>query len=88
MFGLSSSACCPAIDLMERMLDLDPDTRITAEQALSHEYLRQYADPSDEPTAEPLDQSYEEKEYDVPHWKSTATFIVDSNNNDKICLLI
>lgn len=73
---------------MERMLDLDPDTRITAEQALSHEYLRQYADPSDEPTAEPLDQSYEEKEHDVPHWKRMTTFIIYDDNNKEICLLI
>ena len=59
-----------AIDLLERMLDLDPDTRITAEQALAHPYLRQYADPSDEPVSEPYDQSFEEKELEIPHWRS------------------
>ena len=65
---------CTAIDLLERMLDLDPDTRITAEQALSHEYLRQYSDPSDEPTSKPYDQSFEEKELEVPQWKR-MTFV-------------
>ena len=60
------------------MLDLDPDTRITAEEALSHEYLRQYSDPSDEPVSQPYDQSYEEKDFDVPHWKSRISVICTS----------
>lgn len=59
-----------AIDLMERMLDLDSETRITAEQALAHPYLAQYADPSDEPTAEPFDQSFENMELSIPEWRS------------------
>lgn len=32
----------PAIDLLEKMLDLDPDTRITAEASLQHPYFAQY----------------------------------------------
>jgi len=74
--NLSMSLCSAAIDLLERMLDLDPDTRITAEEALSHEYLRQYSDPSDEPTSQPYDQSFEEQDFDVPHWKSMITLNV------------
>jgi len=58
-----------AIDLLERMLDLDPDTRITAEEALAHEYLRQYSDPSDEPVSHPYDQSFEEKDFALADWK-------------------
>jgi len=51
------------------MLDLDPDTRISAEEALAHPYLKAYADPSDEPISEPYDQSFEDKELDIPTWK-------------------
>lgn len=58
-----------AIDLMEKMLDLDSETRITAEQALAHPYLAQYADPSDEPTAPPFDQSFENMELSIPEWR-------------------
>jgi len=58
-----------AIDLLERTLDLDPDTRITSVEALAHPYLCQYADPSDEPSSEPYDQSFEGKEHDVPVWQ-------------------
>lgn len=51
------------------MLDLDADTRITATEALAHPYLSQYADPTDEPTAEPYDQSFEDMELTIPEWK-------------------
>jgi len=54
------------------MLDLDPDHRITAEQALAHAYLKQYADPSDEPVSAPYDQSFEEQDMDIDAWKSKS----------------
>ena len=37
-----------AVDLLEKMLDLDADRRLNAEQALAHPYLATYADPEDE----------------------------------------
>ncbi|KPI95057.1 Mitogen-activated protein kinase 14B [Papilio xuthus] len=43
--------------------------RITAEQALAHEYLAQYADPTDEPVSAPYDQSFEDMELPVDKWK-------------------
>jgi p38 MAP kinase len=59
-----------AIDLLDQMLKLDSDLRPTAEQALAHPYLAQYADPSDEPTASSLyDESFEDQERSVDDWK-------------------
>lgn len=51
------------------MLELDSDKRITAEQALAHPYLAQYADPSDEPVSPPYDQSFEDMDLTVDKWK-------------------
>ncbi len=58
-----------AIDLLEKALELDSDKRITAEQALAHPYLAQYADPSDEPTSATYDQTFEDYDYSVEQWK-------------------
>jgi len=58
-----------AVDLLEKMLELDADNRITAEQALGHKYLEKYADPNDEPISLPYDQSFEDMELAVEKWK-------------------
>ncbi|XP_026790972.2 mitogen-activated protein kinase 14B isoform X2 [Pangasianodon hypophthalmus] len=58
-----------AVDLLEKMLVLDTDTRITASEALAHPYFAQYHDPEDEPEAEPYDQSFESRELDIEEWK-------------------
>ncbi|KAI8904310.1 kinase-like domain-containing protein [Gorgonomyces haynaldii] len=39
-----------AIDFLEKVLDFDPDRRMTCEQALEHPYLESYHDVNDEPT--------------------------------------
>ena len=57
------------MNLLERMLDLDTEGRISATEALAHPYLRQYADPQDEPTALPYDQSFENYDLSIPEWK-------------------
>jgi len=43
-----------ALDLLDRLLQFDPTRRITVAEALAHPYLADYADPADEPAAEPL----------------------------------
>ncbi|XP_005732746.1 mitogen-activated protein kinase 14A [Pundamilia nyererei] len=58
-----------AVDLLERMLVLDTDKRITAAEALAHPYFGQYHDPDDEPEAEPYDQSFESRELQIDEWK-------------------
>ena len=51
------------------MLEVDADKRITAEQALAHPYLAQYADPTDEPVSTPYDQTFEDLDLPVDQWK-------------------
>lgn len=62
-----------AIDLLEKMLELDADKRITAEQALAHPYLEKYSDPSDEPTSALYDQSFEDMDLPIEKWKGKNT---------------
>ena len=61
-----------AIDLLERMLELDPAKRITAEEALAHPYMKNYADPEDEPQSESFDEAFEKKDLDVKEWEKTC----------------
>ncbi|CAL8259237.1 unnamed protein product [Gadus morhua 'NCC'] len=58
-----------AVDLLEKMLVLDTDKRLTAAEALVHPYFAQYHDPDDEPNAEPYDQSFESRELEIKEWK-------------------
>uniref|UniRef100_UPI00398F38B2 mitogen-activated protein kinase 14A n=1 Tax=Pristiophorus japonicus TaxID=55135 RepID=UPI00398F38B2 len=59
-----------AVDLLEKMLLLDPDGRITAFEALAHPYLSEHHDPGNEPEAEPYDDSFESLDLKVEEWKS------------------
>lgn len=61
-----------AVDLLEKMLVLDSDKRITAAQALAHAYFAQYHDPDDEPVADPYDQSFESRDLLIDEWKSES----------------
>ncbi|XP_061074859.1 mitogen-activated protein kinase 14A-like [Conger conger] len=58
-----------AVDLLEKMLVLDTDKRITASEALAHPYFTQYHDPDDEPEADPYDQSFESRELEIQEWR-------------------
>uniref|UniRef100_F7BWS0 mitogen-activated protein kinase n=1 Tax=Monodelphis domestica TaxID=13616 RepID=F7BWS0_MONDO len=58
-----------AVDLLEKMLVLDSDRRVSATEALAHPYFAQYHDPEDEPEAEPYDESIENKERTIEEWK-------------------
>ena len=54
---------------MERMLELDPDKRPTAAEALHHPYIGKLHDADDEPTADPVDMTFEDKELSLEQWK-------------------
>ena len=59
-----------ALDLLEKMLVFDPRTRINATDALAHEYLAPYHDPTDEPSAaEVFDWSFNDADLPVDTWK-------------------
>ncbi|KAG4026197.1 hypothetical protein MFRU_043g00040 [Monilinia fructicola] len=59
-----------AIDLLEKMLVFDPRKRVKASEALSHEYLSPYHDPTDEPVAdEKFDWSFNDADLPVDTWK-------------------
>lgn len=60
----------PAVDLLEGMLLLDPEKRLTAKQGLSHPYLAEYHDLESEPDSDPYDDSFESLELAVGEWKS------------------
>eukprot|EP00116_Pleurobrachia_bachei_P013034 sb/3473296/ len=43
-----------ARDLLEKIFVYDPEVRLTAEQAIAHQYVSRYRDAADEPTTEPF----------------------------------
>ena len=49
-----------ALDLLDKLLDLNPKTRISVDDALKHPYLEELHDPEDEPAFEgTIDFSFE-----------------------------
>lgn len=70
-----------AIDLLRLMLELDSDKRITAEKALAHPYLAPYADPNDEPTSAPYDQSIEDMDLPVEKWRGELSCVISFSCN-------
>jgi p38 MAP kinase len=59
-------ATLPAIGMLEEMLKICPESRITASQALAHAYLSPYHDATDEPVADKvMDWSFMEESPDA-----------------------
>ena len=56
---------------MDRMLQFDPSTRVSATAALESPYLAPYHDPTDEPVAtEPFDWAFLEANMPADIWKT------------------
>lgn len=64
-----------AIDLLEGMLVLDPEVRLTAKNGLSHPYLSEFHDPENEPVSPAYDDSFESLDLAVSEWKSESKYI-------------
>ncbi|XP_034661505.1 putative mitogen-activated protein kinase 14C [Drosophila subobscura] len=70
LFGLAGNS--QAVDLIQKMLVLDPDNRITADEALRHPFLKDLVKPhhNDEDTAPLYDQNFENMDWlSVKCWK-------------------
>ncbi|KAJ6143746.1 hypothetical protein N7471_003199 [Penicillium samsonianum] len=64
-----------AIHLLEKMLDIDPQKRVTAADALTHPYVSTYSDCNDEPECEEqIDWSLLDSEMTTDEWKSKMYF--------------
>lgn len=59
----------PAIDLLEKMLVLDGETRLTAESALTHPYFDGLRDPEDCPEPQPYDDSHDNATLPLEDWR-------------------
>ncbi|XP_034028078.1 STKc_p38 domain-containing protein [Thalassophryne amazonica] len=78
-----------AVDLLEGMLVLDPETRLTAAQGLLHPFLSEYHDLESEPDSKPYDDSFESLELAVEEWKSLIHMEImtfDPNNPNKTAM--
>ncbi|XP_062928693.1 mitogen-activated protein kinase 12 [Mobula hypostoma] len=58
-----------AVNLLEMMLVLDAEKRITAAEALAHPYFEQYRDPEEETVAKVYDNSFDNVDLTIEEWK-------------------
>ncbi|KAL3308149.1 Mitogen-activated protein kinase 13, partial [Cichlidogyrus casuarinus] len=66
-----------ALNMMKKLLVLDPDRRYTAERGLEDPFVAFYHDPREEPTRDHLDFAYERNDTSLLEWKGKFTFTLD-----------
>lgn len=68
--GCEVLSVAAATDLLEKMLELDVDKRLTASQALAHPFFEPFRDPEEETEAsQPFNDSLEHEKLTVDEWK-------------------
>nr|XP_031529495.1 mitogen-activated protein kinase 12 isoform X3 [Vicugna pacos] len=58
-----------AVNLLEKMLVLDAERRVTAAEALAHPYFEALQDTEDEPKAQKYDESFDDVDRTLDEWK-------------------
>ncbi|XP_027824056.1 mitogen-activated protein kinase 12 isoform X3 [Ovis aries] len=58
-----------AVSLLEKMLVLDAEQRVTAAEALAHPYFESLHDTEDEPQAQKYDESFDDVDRTLDEWK-------------------
>lgn len=58
-----------AVSVLERMLLLDPESRVTATEALTLPYFAEFREPEEETEAQPYDHSLDNTDLPLDQWK-------------------
>jgi len=66
---LSVSPLSSAVSVLERMLLLDPESRVTAAEALAMPYFSEFREPEEETAAQPYDHSSDNADQSLDLWK-------------------
>lgn len=62
-------SCVPAVEVLDHMLLLDPDCRVTAGEALALPYFSEFREPEEETDAQPYDHSMDHADLTLEQWK-------------------
>lgn len=57
------------MSVLERMLLLDPDSRVTAAEALTLPFFSEFREPGEETEAQPYDHSLDNADLPLDQWK-------------------
>lgn len=70
--------CAIAVNLLEKMLVLDAEKRVTAAEALMHPYFEPIHDPEEELEAEKYDDTFDNMDLPLDEWKREFNFVMFS----------
>uniref|UniRef100_A0A670YIB0 mitogen-activated protein kinase n=1 Tax=Pseudonaja textilis TaxID=8673 RepID=A0A670YIB0_PSETE len=74
--AILKNANASAVNLLEKMLVLDPEKRITASEALAHSYFETIHDPDEENQAEKYDDTFDNMDLPLDEWKCMFGIVV------------